>query len=467
MTDAESPQRDPSARPDARQPGEPASARPPEPDEARTGAHRSGRPTGLSRRGLLGLFGGGAAGIAVGALGTIGIQQLTAPAATVLEETDELSYDFGGVHQAGIVTPAQDRMHFAAFDMREGTTRADLIELLQDWTYAAGRLALGAEVSPGGAFGGGQFFPPEDSGEAYDLGPSGLTITFGFGKSLFVTADGADRFGLAGILPEHFTEMPVLVNDFIDPGLSDGDLCIQACANDPQVAVHAIRNLTRIAMGRATIRWSQLGFGRTSSTSTSQATPRNLFGQKDGTSNLKAEEPELIDEHVWISEEQGPGWAVNGTYMVVRRIMMTIEVWDGLQLAEQERVTGRDKPEGAPLSGGTEFTDPDFAATGEDGMPLIDERSHVFRVHPDQNEGIRMLRRGYNYVDGNDAQGRLDAGLFFIAFVNAPDRFATVHKNMARDDLFVEYLKTTRSGVFFVPPGIGADEYVGQRAFEA
>lgn len=150
---------------------------------------------------------------------------------------------------------------------------------------------------------------------------------------------------------------------------------------------------------------------------------------------------------------------------MARRINMTIEVWDGLQLTEQERVTGRDKKEGAPLSGGTEFTDPDFSAVDDSGNPLIDERAHVFRVHPDNNEGVAMLRRGYNFVDGNDAQGRLDAGLFFIAFVKEPERFAVVHKNMARDDMFVEYLKTTGSSVFLVPPGIQDGQYVGQQLF--
>jgi len=242
---------------------------------------------------------------------------------------------------------------------------------------------------------------------------------------------------------------------------------VQACSNDPQVAVHAIRNLTRIAFGRAQLRWSQLGFGRTSSTSTAQNTPRNLFGQKDGTMNLKAEEPDLLDAHVWVGANQGPLWAVGGSYLVARRINMSIEVWDGVQLGEQERVTGRNKKDGAPLSGGTEFSQPDFSAKGEDGALLVDERSHVARVHPDNNEGIRMLRRGYNFVDGNDAQGRLNAGLFFVAFVNAPERFASVHKNMARDDLFVEYLKTTASSVFLVPPGVSDGQYVGQQLFEA
>lgn len=414
----------------------------------------------LSRRGFLALTGTGLGAAAVGFLGREYLYRRDG-----LSETDDLTYDFYGTNQAGIVTPAQDRMHFAAFDVVEDLTRAELIELLQDWTYAASRLTLGLGVSASGAFDGGPYYPPDDTGEAADLGPSGLTITFGFGRTLFRAADGTDRFGIADKMPSEFTELPTFVNDFMQPERSDGDLCIQACANDPQVAVHAIRNLTRIAMGRAVLRWAQLGFGRTSSTSTSQKTPRNLFGQKDGTANLKAEEPERLNEHVWISADSSQSWAAGGSYLVARRINMTIEVWDGLQLTEQERVTGRDKKEGAPLSGGTEFTDPDFSAVDDSGNPLIDERSHVFRVHPDNNEGVAMLRRGYNFVDGNDAQGRLDAGLFFIAFVKEPERFAVVHKNMARDDMFVEYLKTTGSSVFLVPPGIQDGQYVGQQLF--
>ena len=227
--------------------------------------------------------------------------------------------------------------------------------------------------------------------------------------------------------------------------------------------MHAIRNLTRMAVGIATLRWSQLGFGRTSSTTSAQATPRNLFGQKDGTSNIKAEETDRLAEHVWINQ----GVAAGGSYLIARKVSMNIEVWDGVQLQEQERVTGRDKPRGAPLSGGDEFTAPDFSARDENGNLLIDERSHIARVHPDHNQGIAMLRRGYNYVDGNDAQGRLAAGLFFIAFVNDPARFATVHKNMARDDLFVEYLKTRSSSVFLVPPGVAEEGgYIGQVFFE-
>lgn len=366
---------------------------------------------------------------------------------------ETLEYPFhNGQHQAGIITPAQENLYFAAFDIDDKTTREEVAELLQDWSYAAHRLMMGEAVAAEGPFNGSPYAPPADTGEAADHGPFGLTITFGFGASIFDS-----RFGLKDQKPKEFEPLPTMVNDFIDPKISGGDLCIQACANDPQVAMHAVRNLTRIAMGRASLRWSQVGFGRTSSTTKDQSTPRNLFGQKDGTNNLKAEDSELLDTHVWIND--GPEWARGGTYLVARKIYMTIEVWDGLRLEEQDRVLGRAKGTGAPLSGGDEFTEPDFSSG------KIDTRSHVYRAHPDNNDGIQMLRRGYNYADGSNEFGRLDAGLFFIAFVSSPSRFAKVHSNLARDDMFVEYLKTQSSSTFIVPPGTNEGEYVGQKLF--
>ena len=433
-----------------------------EPDKETAEAEQAEPSRYVGRRSLLGAIGAGAAGLALG-----GASGFTWGKTHSQTETTEVpsTYPFEGEHQAGITTEAQDRMHFAAFDMVEGATREDVIAVLKDWTKTARRLVLGGETTARGAFGGGPNFPPDDTGEAYDLDPAGLTLTFGFGRSLFVTADGKDRFGLHKHMPKEFIDMPVMTNDFLDPHRSGGDLCIQACADDPQVAVHAIRNLTRMGVGKTRIKWSQLGFGRTSSTTRSQETPRNLFGQKDGTANIKAEDTQALNEHVWITS--GPEWARGGSYLVARRIYMTIEIWDTLQLAEQERVTGRFKHDGAPLSGGDEFSPVDFHKLDSQGNPLVEETSHVARVHPDNNNGIRMLRRGYNFVDGNDDQGRLNAGLFFIAFVNDPGRFAQVHRNMSRDEMFVEYLKTTGSGVYLIPPGVGPEGYVGQALLEA
>jgi len=192
------------------------------------------------------------------------------------------------------------------------------------------------------------------------------------------------------------------------------------------VAVHAVRNLVRLGFGVVSVRWSQLGFGRTSSTSTSQATPRNMFGFKDGTANLKAEDAAALRTHVWVQPGDDPtgrgAWLTGGSYLVARRIRMTIETWDRDTLDDQEQVIGRHKLSGAPLGHIDELDALDLKATHPDGALVTPERSHVRLAHPDTNGGVRLLRRGYSFVDGSDDLGRLDAGLSFLAYQRDPHR---------------------------------------------
>jgi deferrochelatase/peroxidase EfeB len=418
---------------------------------------------GLSRRGLFGLAAGvGAAGLALGAAGgsaagvAVGRSRAEGEAASV--------HAFFGEHQAGITTPMQDHLHFAAFDMMARTDRADLQSLLQDWSYAAARMTQGLDVSATGAVGGSPEAPPDDTGEALGLPASGLTITIGLGPTLFETADGEDRFGLAALRPAGLAKLPAFLGDDLDPALSNGDLCIQACTDDPQVAVHAIRNLSRIAFGRARLRWSQLGFGKTSKTTAAQATPRNLFGFKDGTANILADDTAGLTDHVWVGSDDEPAWLAGGSYLVARKVAMLIETWDRVRLSEQQRIIGRDKAEGAPLSGGAETTAPDFAATDAGGSQAIDRASHVRLAHPDLNGGVRILRRGYNYVDGNTDLGRLDAGLFFLSYQRSPDRFVTLQRALSTD-LMNEYVRHIGSGIWAIPRGAAAGSYVGAELF--
>lgn len=415
-------------------------------------------PGGVSRRGLLGFaLGAGAAGLAVGA--GAGVTGGVALGRAREREDAASAYAFYGAHQAGITTPVQDHLHFVAFDMMARTTRDDLVSLLQDWSYAAARMTQGLEVSATGAVGGSPEAPPDDTGEALGLPASGLTITIGFGPALF-----DDRFGLASARPPGLERLPRFLGDDLDPASSDGDLCIQACADDPQVAVHAVRNLSRIAFGRARIRWSQLGFGRTSRTTAGQSTPRNLFGFKDGTANILADDSDALAEHVWVGESDEPGWMAGGSYLVARKIAMLIETWDRVRLSEQDRIIGRDKGEGAPLSGGSEDTSPDFSARDAAGGPRIPEISHVRLAHPDRNDGVRILRRGYNFVDGNTDLGRLDAGLFFLSYQRTPERFVTLQRSLSSDALN-EYIRHVGSGVWAVPPGAVPGSYVGAGLF--
>ena len=429
---------------------------------------------GLSRRRALSLAGLGA----VGAAGAVGISgsvltdgHASADAAAAVP--------FYGANQAGIITPAQDRLHFVAFDVVTDK-RAELVELLREWTRAAARMTAGQEAGTFGAVGGTPEAPPEDTGEALGLPPAGLTLTVGFGSSLFGSPPPAsatpgspgaggrgDRFGLASARPAALADLPRFRGDALEPAICGGDLCVQACANDPQVAVHAIRNLARIGFGAVSLRWSQLGFGRTSSTSRDQATPRNLMGFKDGTNNLKAEDGALLREHLWVRAGDGPSWMDGGSYLVTRKIRMIIETWDRTSLAEQEAIIGRAKGSGAPLGKANEFDPPDFQAKGPDGLPVIAEDAHVRLAHPDANNGVRLLRRGYNFVDGSDGLGRLDAGLFFIAYQRDPrNQFVPVQRNLARSDTLNEYIRHVGSAVFACPPGVtGPNDFWGRALF--
>lgn len=416
--------------------------------------------SGLSRRGLIGA---GAGALAAGAAGVGGFayghESGEAP-----QGVDRATYPFHGRHQAGITTPAQDRLHFASFDVTTDS-REELVDLLKRWTEAAREMTAGTPV--GQSVPTSYDAPPADTGEALGLNASGLTLTFGFGPTLF-EKDGRDRFGLNARRPAALRELPHFPADNLLPERSNGDLCIQACAHDPQVAVHAIRNLARMGFGTVALRWAQLGFGRTSSTSNKQTTMRNLLGFKDGTANLKAEDPENVEEFVWVHEDDDgrAAWLAGGSYLVARRINMHIEPWDRTSLREQETLIGRDREEGAPLSGGTEFTEPDFDIEGREG-PLIAADAHVRLAHATQNKGVKMLRRGYNFTDGSNALGRLDAGLFFIAFVRNPDEhYIPMQTRLSSQDALMEYLQHTGSGLFAVPPGVRSEGgFIGEGLF--
>ena len=424
---------------------------------------KKANPKRLSRRDLFRVTGAAGAGLALGSGGYAALAGAAA-ARDAGEEAGNVpasrTVAFRGPHQAGIATAQQEHLHFAALDLVAEEV-SEVRDLLRAWTEAAARMSRG-ETAGNENF--SQFLPPDDTGEAFDLSPARLTLTFGFGPSFFGT-DGEDRFGLADRRPDALAPLPPLTGDVLDEGRSDGDLCIQACADDPQVAFHAVRNLVRIARGIAVVRWSQLGFGRTASTSKKQATPRNLMGMKDGTNNIKAEDGELMDRHVWVPEEDGPPWMVGGTYLVARRIRMLIEVWDRVSLGEQEASIGRHKYSGAPIGKEREFDAVDLEAKDETGEPLIAADAHVRLAR--QSDEEKILRRGYSFTDGFDAErGQLDAGLFFISFQrDAHKQFVPLQERLAANDRLNEYIRHTSSALFACPPGATEGGFVGEHLF--
>jgi deferrochelatase/peroxidase EfeB len=415
----------------------------PEPPPQEHAAPAPAAPSGggLSRRALLAGAGALGAGVVIGGAGEAALRHSSAspPAGGAA------LVPFYGEHQAGIATSAQDRLAVGVLDVVAGTSRAELRDLLRTWSEAAAKMTRGelvGETSDPSA-------PPLDTGEAVGSPVGNLTITLGYGPSLF---DG--RFGLAARRPRALATLPPLPNENLDPDYSGGDVCLQACSDDPLVAFHAVRNLARLGMGVVEHRWMELGFGRTSTTSTAQATPRNLLGFKDGTRNIRAEQTELMDRYVWVGAESDQSWLRGGSYLVARRIRMFIENWDRDYLADQENVIGRSKASGAPLSGGGEFTPPDFREAGENG-PVIPEHAHIRLASHEQNDGLRLLRRGYSYTDGIDpVRGTLLGGLFFIAFMKDPGQFIALQRRLGADDALNEYIQHTGSALFACPPGI-------------
>lgn len=425
----------------------------PEPPDQTAPGTETDRPVGrssrgVSRRGLLGRIGLVGAGALVAGSGVAVAERADAFGRTPDAISDVVEF-VDGTHQAGIATPSPSRLALAAFDVVGDA--ASLRSTLSLWTAAARAMCAGEQV-PGSA--GGEFTAPADTGEAVGLSASNLTITIGYGPELFTA-----RTGLAGKGPANLAKLPPLPHETLQPAYGGGAVCVQACADDPQVAFHAVRNLSRIASGTLALRWLQQGFGRTSSTTAGQATERNLMGFKDGTRNVKAEDTATADRWVWAGSESGRDWMTGGSFLVVRRIRVQLERWDRDTLGDQEKVFGRTKAEGAPIGAAKEFDVPDFRATGTDGDLVIPLDAHIRLAAPENNGGLHILRRGFSYTDGVDQRTLLlDSGLLFLAYMRDPAQFVQLQRVLGRSDALNEYVRHVGSAVFACPRGLRTGE---------
>lgn len=361
---------------------------------------------------------------------------------------------YGDAEQAGIMTPQQRYALYMTFDLTS-TERSDLQMLLARWSGAIAQLMKGqviGQVEPVRSSGVGM-----DTGEALDLGPASLTVTVGLGPGVFT-----DTYGLTQQKPPRLRELASLPSDSLLPALTGGDLSLQACADDPQVAYHAIRDLARIAkdLGAASTRWAVLGFGRASA-GKGQSTPRNLFGFPDGTRNIKTADD--FNRFVWIKD--GPSWQRQGSYQIVRKIQMHIENWDTDRVSDQNNVFGRHKVSGAPLTGHQEFDTPDFGKRDDQGELTIPATAHIRLAAHENNDGLKILRRSFNYTDGINRYGLLDAGLLFISYQNDPSHFEMLQTKLGAADALNEYIAHIGSAVFFVPPAPQPGHYIGEQMF--
>lgn len=415
----------------------------------------------ISRRRLLGTAGAaGATGLVLGAAGgATGYAATRDDAPAALTSVGSTEVMFHGKHQPGITTPLQARGHLVAFDLAPGAGRKEAAALMRRWSATAERLMAGAPLTGGSADGSGH-----DTGIALDAGPSSLTVTFGFGATFF------ERTGLKGHRPPGLDPLPPFSADRLDAGRSNGDLWVQIGADDALVAFHALRAVQKEAASTATVRWQMDGFNRTPGATAKPMTARNLMGQIDGTGNPKPADSDF-DQRVFVAagaQDAAYDWLTGGSYAVVRRIRMLLDDWEKLPVERQERVIGRRKADGAPLSGGTETTEMDLDKAGPDGKLLIPDNAHARISSPDRNSGAAMLRRPFSYHDGISSDGSPDAGLLFICWQADPLRgFVPVQRKLDRGDALSPFLRHEASGLFAVPGGAAQGEYVGQRLLES
>lgn len=438
-----------------------------------------------SRRGFLATLGGAAAAAAAGPQ-ALAVQAHDAgniargimPASQGPDRTH--IEPFYGEYQGGITTALQSHSFMMALDLTAKQPE-DLVRLMKLWTQAAARMTRGQTAAP---------LPEDlavaapDGGAAIGLAPARLTLTFGFGPGLFGTG-GNDRYGLAAHRPEALVDMPAFSGDQMQEARTGGDLSVQACADDPQVAFHAVRELARLAGGIAEPRWAQTGFAANSA---ANETPRNLMGFKDGTQNPVSQKPReevdgiiranpgTLEDVVWVSDE-GPEWMRGGSYVVFRRIRISLEHWDATPVDFQEETIGRHKYSGAPIGKASEFDPLDLDAVDADGTPVIAEHAHVRMAAAASNGGAQILRRAYSYNDGISFiaerwppwhQGMLyDAGLFFICYQRDPRTgFLRIFESMSKFDMLNQYTTHVGGGLFAIPPGAAEGEFVGQALFE-
>lgn len=338
---------------------------------------------------------------------------------------------FDGEHQAGVQTPSQAHVNLVGFNLKDGAGQRGARNLMRLWTEDA--RALCTAETPRGSL------EPEMTQT-----PANLTVTCGWGESFFAKI-GAEK-------PEWLGDVRSYTRDKLRPEWGQTDVVLQICCDDQLTASHVLRHMVRSGASYADVAWVQQGFLNANGSLEDGETPRNVFGQKDGTVNPKTDADFV--EQVWI--EDGP--FKGGTAMVVRRINMNMETWEEVDRNAREISIGRTLDNGAPLSG-TEENDPvDLEARDKYGLKAIDPTSHVARAHPpaDHPEQV-ILRRPYNFdlAPSPERPGELsNSGQIFICFQKNPrEQFEPIQARLDEVDQLNTWITHVGSAMYYVVPG--------------
>lgn len=354
---------------------------------------------------------------------------------------------FDDAVQSGVVQPGQAHLNLLGFNISEGVPPHELAEHFRELTTVARSLQTAQPIAG---------FSEADLVSVL----ANLTVTCGFGERIF------DLLGKPQIKPEGLHDVPAFSLDKLQDRWGQTDFVLQVCCDDPVTISNVTRLLVRTVRPWGSLTWLQRGFDRAWGSVVPGSTPRNPMGQVDGTVNPRTDEE--YAEQVWI-ESENPALN-NSCIMVVRRIAMNLDGWEGLDVPERERIIGRDYHTGAPLSGGeSEFDEEDMDAVDENGSFLIDRHSHLaLSREQDGQPNDALRRRAYAYSELPDAEKPYANGLVWICFQKNPDKqFTPIQQRLDKADLLNAWIAHIGSAVYWIAPGTTPDTYWGQGIFEA
>jgi dye decolorizing peroxidase len=391
----------------------------------------------ISRRVVLATTASTVVAFGVGASSVTAVSRLSSDQSNGAVGT--LTVPFFGEYQPGISTPPQAKAAFLGFKLRPNTDGGAIGRLLRLWTNDISLLMSGKPTMG-------------DANPELAATPAGLTVTVGLGFEPF------NRVGKPYEFPVIAREIPPYKIDALVSAWTGGDLFLQVCAEDSLIVAHAVRELIKDAAPFASVSWMHQGF--TSHAGVNEgATPRNLMGQVDGTRNPRPDAAEF-SRVVWNDGERHP-WFKNGTTLAFRKIRMELRTWEQLDPLDQEKVIGRNRRNGAPLTGVAERDLPDLIAKNPNGSFVIPDDAHIRRA----SSATTLLRRAYNYDDGYNTEGKHDVGLLFASYQAELDAFLEIQSRLAENDALNAWTTPVGSAVFAILPGVERGDYLGSAIF--
>ena len=356
---------------------------------------------------------GAVAGVAAGAA-VVNPQQLNAPLPAA---EPGAPVDATGANQAGIARPHTPQ--------RFGRVR---VLDVADGADPTGWLAeLGGRILELTA--GVPLVLPDGAGD--------LTVTVGLGPRIVAAID-PEMPGTA--------ELPSFAgDDSIPASARGGDLLLAVYSSDPGSLAPVLDDLGALVPAAST-RWEQAVF-RAPGEGTKT---RNPLGFHDGVIVPKGDAE--LDENVWIAS----GAAAGGAICVIRRLRLDAERFRALPVDGQEKIFGRRRDTGAPLSGGGPDAQIDLSARTPEGDPVVPADAHARAAHPSFTGSALMLRRGYAFDNGDG-----DSGLMFICFQHDLRTFTATQQRLDDVDALREFTHATASATFLILPGFDRDRPLG------